>query len=150
MRYVASLVLLLAACTACVAALEATVPFSTVAKGLDSGVRERTQAVARTQGEWVALWDRHTRTRTAPPPPPAVDFSREMVVALFMGERPTGGYEIEVTQVERTAAGLTVHHRAKSPDPGDMLTQSLTSPFHLVKLARTDESVTFLAESRSR
>jgi len=86
----------------------------------------------------------------APPPPPAVDFTTEMVVALFLGERPTGGYEIEVTQVERTDRGLAVRFRVKKPDAGAMLMQVLTQPFHLIELPRVDESLTFIAENPSR
>jgi protease stability complex PrcB-like protein len=150
MRSVASLVLLLASCAACGAAVGETVPFSTLGKGINSGIREPAQVVVRSQSEWVALWGRHLRTRTAPPPPPAVDFTTEMVVALFLGERSTGGYEIEVTQVERTDPGLAVRFRVKKPDPGAMPMQVLTQPFHLIKLPRVDESLTFSAENPSR
>ena len=148
MRCVASVLLLLASCTACAAA--APVPFSTLAKGLASGVAQPTQIVVRTQDDWGGLWSRHMRTQTAPPPPPPVDFSRDMVVALFMGERPTGGYAIEVTRIERTDSGLSVHYRTTRPDPAAMQAQALTQPFHLVALPRTDGPVTFVAESASR
>ena len=59
-------------------------------------------------------------TQTAPPPPPSVDFSRDMVVALFMGDRPTGGYAIEVTRIERTDASLSIRYRTTRPDPAEM------------------------------
>jgi len=73
-----------------------------------------------------------------------------MVVALFMGERRTGGHEIEVTRVERAGSGLAVHYRSKSPNPGDMTSQALTQPFHLITLARDDGPVVFVAESPAR
>jgi len=148
MRCVASFMLLLASCTACAAA--APVPFSTLAKGLASGVAQPTQIVVRTQSDWAALWSRHMRTQIAPPAPPPVDFSRDMVVALFMGERPSGGYAIEVTRIDRTDSGLSVHYRTRQPDPAAMQAQALTQPFHLVALPRTDGPVTFVAESPSR
>src|SRR5882672_1575839 len=149
MRCVASFLLLLASCTAC-AAVAVAVTFSTLAKGLASGVGQPTQIVVRSQNDWAALWSRHMRTQIAPPPPPSVDFSRDMVVALFMGERPTGGYAIDVTRIERTDAGLAVHYRTTRPDPSAMQMQVLTQPFHLVTLPRADDSVTFVAESPSR
>jgi len=123
MRCVASFLLLLASCAACAAA--APVPFSPLAKGLASGVAQPTQIVVRTQNDWAALWSRHMRTQIASPPPP-VDFSRDMVVALFMGERPIGGYAIEVTRIERTDSGLSVHYRSTRPDPAAMQAQALT------------------------
>src|SRR5213594_288709 len=149
MRCVASFVLLLASCTAG-AAVAVTVPFSTLAKGLASGVGQPTQIVVRSQNEWTALWSRHMRAPSAPPPPPSVDFSRDMVVALFMGERPTGGYAIEVTQIERTDAGLAIHYRTRRPDPSSMQMQVLTQPYHLITVPRADDPVTFVADSASR
>ena len=149
MRSVASLALLLASCTAFGAAVGERVPFTTLGKGINSGIREPAQIVVRSQSEWDALWARHMRVRTAPPPPPAVDFSTEMVVALFLGERPTGGYAIEMTRVERTDSSLAVHFRVTKPDPGAMLMQVLTQPFHLIKLPRVDEPLRFLPESPS-
>jgi hypothetical protein len=143
MRCVASLLMLLASCAAC-AALTVTVQFSTLDKGLISGVREPTQVVVRTRDDWAALWGRHMQIQ-APEAPP-VDFSRDMVVALFMGERPTGGYRIEITRVERTDSGLSVHYRSQAPDPETMVSQALTQPFHLVAIARDDSSVVFVAE----
>ncbi|MGH7301983.1 MAG: protease complex subunit PrcB family protein [Candidatus Rokuibacteriota bacterium] len=149
MRCVAGVMLLLAACTACAAAA-LTVPFSTLAKGLASGVDQPTRIVVRSQNDWAALWSRHMRTPAAPPPPPSVDFSRDMVAALFMGERPTGGYAIEVTQIERTDAGLSIRYRTTRPDPAGMYTQALTQPFHLITLPRVDGPVTFVSESASQ
>ena len=148
MRCVASAVSLLAACTTC-AAVAGPVPFSTLAKGLASGVDQQTQIVVRSQDDWAALWSRHMRTQAAPPPPPSVDFSRDMVVALFLGERPTGGHAIEVTRIERTDGGLAIRYRTTRPDPTGMQTQALTQPFHLIKLPRIAGAVTFVPESAS-
>ena len=53
----------------------------TIAKGAQSNVDAPRQAVARTPAEWTALWRTHEYDKAAP----AVDFSREMVVAVFMG-----------------------------------------------------------------
>ena len=90
------------------------------------------------------------RTQVASPPPPSVDFSHDMVVALFMGERPTGGYAIEITRIERTDHGLSVHYRTSRPDPSAIQTQALTQPFHLVTVPRVDDPVTFVAETPAR
>jgi protease stability complex PrcB-like protein len=124
--------------------------FSTVAKGFSSGITEPTQVAIRTRDEWAAFWRRHTRSRVDPPSAPPVDFSREMVVGIFMGERGTGGYEVEITKVERDESHLRVSYRATSPDPGAILIQALTQPYHVIKLPRDDRRVIFSRESGSR
>ena len=132
------------------AAVGTTVPVSTLVKGFYSGISEPTQIVIRDQREWVALWGRHTRKQVDPPSAPPVDFSREMVVGIFMGERGTGGYEIEITKVERAASRLHIYYRSKSPGSGAGLTQVLTQPYHLITLARDDSVLIFSPESSSR
>jgi hypothetical protein len=133
-----------------VAAEGAALPFSTVAKGFVSGVLEPLQVAIRTREEWVALWARHTRAQVQPSSTPPVDFSCEMVVGIFLGERATGGYEIEITKVERDEAGLRIHYRSKSPDPGVMVTQARTQPYHVIKLVRDDSPLVFSLEDSPR
>src|SRR5881628_3739643 len=74
--------------------------FSTVELGVSSGIREPTRVVVRTSREWLVVWARHFQPVGAVVPPP-VDFSREMVVGVFLDERDTGGYQIEIIRVER-------------------------------------------------
>ena len=123
--------------------------FSTVELGVSSGIREPSQIVVRASRDWLLVWARHARAVGAVAAPP-VDFSREMVVGVFMGERETGGYQIEVIEVERTASGLRVHYRTRSPEPGALLTQALTQPFHLIRLARDESPLTFAREGGAR
>ncbi len=73
-----------------------------------------------------------------------------MVVGIFMGQRGTGGYEIEITRVERADSQLRVYYRSKDPEPGAMVTQMLTQPYHVIKLPRHDGPLVFLREDPSR
>ena len=67
-----------------------------------------------------------------------------MVVGIFLGERSTGGYAIEITNIERVGSEVRVHYRSESPDPGAMRTQALTQPHHLIGLSRVDGTVVFM------
>ena len=111
------------------------VPFQTVAKGYQSGISEPLEIVARNQADWTALWKKHASTESNPPPAPAIDFGKEMVVAVFLGERPTGGHDIEITSVERSGDNLVVSFVERSPQPGGVVTQAFTQPFHIVRVA---------------
>jgi len=53
-----------------------------LASGMHTGIVGRSQRVVRTQTEWVQLWAQHDWPGHTPP---AVDFSRDMVVAVFRG-----------------------------------------------------------------
>jgi hypothetical protein len=78
---------------------------------------------------------------------PRVDFEAEIVVAVFLGERRTGGHAIEVSKVEEhpETAQLKVYYREIAPPRNAIVTQALTQPFHIVKLGwKTDALVIFL------
>lgn len=67
----------------------------------------------------------------AEPTQPAIDFGREVVVGVVAGERPTGGYSIEIVSASRHGSSLEVTVREKRPDPGSMTIQMLTTPWTL-------------------
>ena len=69
---------------------------------------------------------------------PAVDFSRDIVIAVAAGQRATGGNAIAVERVTRTADGLAVEVVETSPAPGCMTTQVLTQPVDVVVVAAAD------------
>jgi superfamily I DNA and RNA helicase len=124
------------------------VAFQTIAKGNRSGVREFLQQVTRNQTEWATLWQRHIATETNPLAPPVVDFNKEFVIAIFLGEKPTGGYAVEMTFIERKDRDLVVSYKEFQPAPGAMTTQALTQPFHMVRVAKNGEpNVMFRRES---
>jgi uncharacterized membrane protein len=67
-----------------------------------------------------------------------------MVAAVFAGERPTPGFEIEVTGTARDGQALTVAVTERSPAPGTIAAQVLVSPFHIVRVPRYDGEVRFV------
>lgn len=119
------------------------VTFSTVAKGFHSGILLPRRLVIRERGEWEKLWLEHASIFIPPPPLPPVDFSREMVVALYSGEKPTGGFSVEIREVVRTEGNLVVRYVEQSPSPGAVRSSVLTQPFHIIRLDRAPGSVDF-------
>ena len=114
--------------------LQAAVAFTTVARGADSQVTEPREAVVRSADEWGALWSTHSSDRA-----PTVDFSRFMVVGVFLGTRPTSGYTVEIVRVYRQDGVTTVEYREARPAADSFNLQALTAPFHLVRIPRTEK-----------
>jgi hypothetical protein len=111
----------------------------TIDKGVESGIESARQSTARTPAEWAALWRAHATDR----PLPAVDFSREMVIGVFMGSRPTAGYAVEIVGAELRSGTLAVAYRETTPPSGAMTAQVLVAPYHLVAVPRHPGAVTF-------
>lgn len=77
-----------------------------------------------------------------------IDFDQEMIVAVFAGEKPTGGYRIDIPAIEedRARQQFTVRYRETRPPAGAMATQALTQPYHLVRLKKIEMAASFVAE----
>jgi hypothetical protein len=118
-------------------------PFETIEQGLNSGYPEAASYVVRSREDWAVLWERaHAKVIPVPPLPP-VDFSQQMVVGVFQGSRPSGGYRIEVTELLDTGAALEVAVRTSSPGRGCATTTAFTEPYHLVQTERLDREAVF-------
>ena len=100
----------------------------TIDKGDHSNMDDAAQVVAKAAPEWQQLWQKHTPDR----PRPAVDFSKEMVVGVFLGSRPTAGYVLEIVSAAQDNGSLVVKYRESVPPRGAMTAQVLTSPYHIV------------------
>jgi hypothetical protein len=124
---------------ACVDSLSAAgLPMRTLAKGAFSGIQESRQEVIRDEAAWQRFWAQHsTSSRTGGPVPP-VDFTKEMVIAVTLGRRTTGGYSIQLTNVEPQQDTLRIMVRRTAPPPGAMAIQALTAPFHFVAVPKSD------------
>ncbi len=55
----------------------------------------------------------------------------------------TGGYEIKVNKVVEEKNNILVYIEEISPDPQDIVTQALTSPYHIIKIERTEKDIIF-------
>ncbi len=110
----------------------AAVAYTTLAQGTSSAIRGAMRTVIRDQKTWEAQWRAHTANVTPAPAVPSVDFASQMVLAIAMGEQPTGGYSIGVSEVRAGTAStpLTVLVRETRPPKDAIVTQALTSPFH--------------------
>ena len=114
-----------------------------LAQGTYSGVTEERFEVVERRAEFVRLWRDAHSVMVPAPDPPEIDFSSEIVVAVFMGTRNSGGYAIEVTGADETTDAVRVVVARRVPGPDDFVTMAITSPYHIVTLPRRDKPVVF-------
>ena len=119
--------------------MQAPAAMRTVARGDQSFIESERQVVARSSAEWNTIWRQHDPDR----PVPAVDFSKEMVVGVFLGSRNTGGYSVEVLSAAVEQDALIVRYRQRTPPPGAITAQVITMPFHIVAIPQSTADVKF-------
>jgi PrcB C-terminal len=125
------------------ALLQSTAPgipaLRTVGKGPMSAIDQPRQVTVRSAAEWTALW----KQNGASSPLPSVDFSREMVVGVFLGTRPTAGYGVEIVRAVGNSSTLVVDYVETVPSPNALTAQVLTAPYHLAAVPKHDGEITF-------
>jgi hypothetical protein len=102
------------------------------------GVDAPATRLIKTSAEWSALWQQLGRD-----PPRAFDPGKETAVALFLGQRRTGGYRIEVSDVRRQDDQLVVEYREDTPSRGAAVPQVLTAPWAVAVIPSTALPIVF-------
>jgi hypothetical protein len=118
--------------------LQAVLPFTTVARGSNSQIEEPRQVVVRSAAEWQKVWKEHSSEA-----PPAINFAEVMVVGVFLGSRPTAGYQVDITAVRPPDDSVVVEYAERRPPKGAIVAQVLTSPFQFVTMRRSSGKVEF-------
>lgn len=118
-------------------------PMRTLALATTSQILTPRYIVSQDADSFRQLWREHAGSIESMP---SVDFHQEMVIAVFMGEQPSGGYSIQIENVEEVdeqGHHLQVNYRLQRPDPSQMVIQMLTSPVHFIAVPRQDLAVEF-------
>lgn len=89
---------------------------------------------------WQRFWLQYCKTfdgSGALAPAPVVDFDKQTVVGIFIGQRPSGGYGVTIKDIKKTKSGLQVSIVEHKPNPGDIVITMITYPYALVTIEKT-------------
>lgn len=73
--------------------------FETIDKGSYSGHQIRKNYVIRNDASWKGLWDLTFGIHIPKLEAPEINFSKDMVIAVYRGMQTTGGYGIEIQNI---------------------------------------------------
>ena len=101
-------------------------------QGSQSGIDADGVLVCRDAESFARVWAEHTRLQLPTPPAPDVDFEEWCVIGVFCGDRPSGGYAVNIESIERVGQGLRVIAREIGPEPESAQVTVMTMPFEFV------------------
>ena len=118
------------------------IKFDTIVKGFYSEQKEKEYFVIKDKDSLNQLL---AKIMDSSPDADArnVNFNEEMVIGVFMGEKATGGFSIEIIDVLEQKDYIEILIKTDEPDPGQMVTEAITSPYHIIKLKRYDMEFLF-------
>jgi hypothetical protein len=118
------------------------IPYQTLLDETHSDLDQPLSEVVRDEPTWWSLWTRIYRGAN-PRAAPEVDFSRDMLIAVATGTRPSGGFGVTVRSVVVRDDALEVEVLETCPPPDAMVTMALTQPVEVVRLNRLPQGPVF-------
>lgn len=128
------------------------IKFTTLIQQSQSAHAQKKNYVLRSQAEWQKLWrqmqgEQFVRNRASlDSAVRKIDFTKQMIIAVFQGEKPSGGYSIAVAKLVRHAKQLEVFIEEKSPGADCFTTQALTYPYHIIVTEASAQKVVFTSK----
>jgi hypothetical protein len=117
--------------------------FDTLERTSHSGIEAAAQITIRDADSFQLLWSAHSSGVL-----PLVDFSRNMVIGVFMGTQSNGCYSTDIDSVTSSAGKITVQYTDSAPGPTVMCTLAMTTAAHLIVVARSEQPVEFVAKKK--
>ena len=109
---------------------EEFVEFTLLTQGIQSGISEPADIIIDNQAQLDSIWAVHYSYLNFVPESPDIDFDKDIVVGVFLGEKPTSGYWVRLDSifVEKGEQIVLVTTNEK-PSDNVSLIQMATQPF---------------------
>lgn len=111
------------------------VPFEVVDPGNGYNYEERANITITNQTFWESLWQFLYSGHSKPPEVPVVNFTSEMLIAVFQGLCSSGGYYTNITEIYATTTQYVVFVDEIHPGPDCGVAAVLTYPYQIVKVS---------------
>jgi hypothetical protein len=84
------------------------------------------------QEDWEKFWSQNSFT-----PAPEIDFDKNTLVAIFLGQKPNPGYSVKIESAREYAVRVVVQAEESEPAPGAFYIQLIVYPYDAVVIPKT-------------
>lgn len=117
--------------------------FEVIREGSYSAITDKREVIIYNESEYQALMNDVYKNLDQKPNIPSVDFKKNSLVAVFIGSRTSGGFEVKIDNVTDGSDYLTVNVTETTPGKNCAVTDAITSPYVIVKIAKTEKKGQF-------
>lgn len=103
----------------------------------------KSSKVVSTQKELTDIWAKAYGNYLSKDPVPEVDFTKNVVLLVTMGEKNAGGYTIKISKVVESKLNTVVSILETSPGKNCNLTTAMTYPFQIVQIKKPAKEIVF-------
>ena len=116
--------------------------------GNNGDFKEETTQVISNNTEFEQVWKQAYANFMIKDEMPEVDFEKNVVLLVAMGEKTSGGHTIKITHLTEVNNNSIANVIATSPGKGCMTTESITYPFQIVQIEKTNKPIEFKVEKK--
>lgn len=78
---------------------------------------------------------------------PNVSFEEKTVIAVVMGQKPSGGYAVTLKQLEVRSDAIEFMVEETIPGDNCITTQALTNPYQIIAIDKTEKEIRFVGNT---
>lgn len=119
------------------------ITFEVIREAYYGGYEEPKVLVIQNNEDYQTVMNKVYENLDQRPNIPEIDFTKETLIAVFMGAKNTGGYSIHVEKIYGSSKSLTVNVKEISPGKNCTVQQMVTHPFQIIRMKKFNELIKF-------
>lgn len=75
---------------------------------------------------------------------PKIDFNLKSVIGIFLGDRPSSGYSVDIEKIVEEKNELKIYIKEIIPEKGDTVKAEITQPFLIIETIKSNKKIAFI------
>ena len=122
---------------------ETKLPMEIVMDGTFSAIDDKREVLINNNEQFQSLMNEIYKNLDQIPRTPVVDFTKNSVIAVFIGTRSNGGFMVAIDSITEGSNSISVNITENTPGINCVVTEAITKPFSIVKIPKTDKKPVF-------
>ncbi len=122
---------------------EKKLPMEIVMDGTFSAIDDKREILINSNEQYQSLMNEVYKNLDQMPRIPVVDFTKNSVIAVFIGPRNNGGFMVAIDSINDGSNSISVNVTETTPGKNCVVTEAATKPFTIVKIPKTDKKPVF-------
>ncbi len=120
---------------------EISIPYKILFNNEHSNIKEKKNVVIKNITDLKVIYASINSTRRPGLPLPKVNFKKEKVLGLFLGEKSSSGYQIQIDSIQNNGKEIVVNYKINTPKR--MASMVITQPTLLILIPKTNLPIKF-------
>ncbi len=121
---------------------ESNIPFEVLLTNSHSNMDEPKNEIITSSEKIQKIYSIINSTRKPGISVPQIDFLRESVAFINIGQKTSGGHSVVVTQMLENIQNVVIFYEVITPKEGEFATMVITTPFTVIKFPKQLKPVT--------